>query len=205
MNTALLTFNDDSYNVLADLTLPTKRKYCDKWGLTLEYHNSNGRDPSWYKPDIFLQTLNKYDAVLFIECDAAIINQDFDVRPFLESHEFVIAADVNGINAGVFMGQSTDLVKQFFYTVITQGPTYWHDHPWRDQEAMKYFGSEPPYDKMITYVEQNFMNSYLNDIYGFPSYMQGNYQPGDWIVHLPGKSLQERCQIFKERFNLVKE
>ena len=64
------------------------------------------------------------------------------------------------------------------------------------------FGGQPPYDKMITYVEQNFMNSYLNDIYGFPSYMQGNYKEGDWIVHLPGQSLERRCQIFKERFNL---
>ena len=202
MNIALLTFNTDSYKPLADLTLPTKQKYCDRYGMTLEHLNSIGKDQSWYNPTVFLDCLEKYDAVLFVECDAAIINQDFDIRTTLQNNEFVITEDMHGLNAGVFMGRSTNLLKQFFYVICTQGPMYFGNHPWKNQEAMKHWLRDNQYSKMVTYMPQNFMNSYLNGIYPLPEFTQGNYKEGDWIVHLPGRSLEERCQIFRERFGL---
>lgn len=202
MNIALLTYNDDNYSSLKDLTLPTKQKYCDKWGFKLEHINSNGRNPNWFKPDIFLQTLHNYDAVLYVECDAAIINQDFDIRPFISTHEFAIASDWCGINSGIFMAQNTNLTKQFFYTIFTEGPIWWPHHRGKEQEAMRYFVGTPPYKNMTTVVEQNFMNSYVNELYGWPNFVQGNYQEGDWIVHLQGQSNEKRCEVFREKFGL---
>ena len=197
MNIALTTFNDSNYNSLYNITGPTKQKYCEKWGLSYEYVQTRPGNHFWEKPRIFLEMLQKYDAVIYIECDAAIMNQDFDVRPYIEEHEFIVTTDLNGINCGTYIARSTDLVKQFFYAVNTTGLHFFRNHQWGDQEACRYFLASPPYDKLATYMPQNFMCSNLNSVYGYPAYIKGDYRPGDWIVHLSGISLQQRCSIFK--------
>jgi hypothetical protein len=200
-----MTCNDNNYNFLASITAPTKKEYAEKWGFVFEHVKLQGNmHPAWEKARVTARMLEKYDGVLYIDCDAAIINQNFDFRPYIEKHDFIISTDVNGINAGVYYAKSTPLVKQFFFAVNTWGPMFYGGHPWNDQEAMKYYLANPPYNHLATYMPQNFMNSYIHEGFNytnhpFPDYIQGNYQPGDWIIHLPGMPMEVRVRYLQEK------
>jgi hypothetical protein len=203
MNIALMTYNDYNFAELASYTAPTKAKYCEKWGFSFEHLNSNARDPFWSKPTFFLNCLERYDAVIYVESDAVIINQDFDIRPYIEKHELILTHDINGINAGTYIAKSTNLVKQFFHAVKSHGPLFFNHHPWKDQEAMRYFLQTYPYHEIATWMPQNFMNSNIHEIYNYPSYVAGNYKEGDWIVHMSGMSHENRMRVLKDKFKLT--
>ncbi len=136
-----MTCNNKNYDALAKITAPTKQLYCERYGLAFEHlkFEGNQNDVCWDKARLTSEMLNKYDAVIYMDCDVAIINQNFDIRPFIEEYELILTTDLNGINAGVYIAQSTDLVKQLWYCVNTWGKMFFGQHPWRDQECLKHY------------------------------------------------------------------
>jgi hypothetical protein len=142
-----------------------------------------------------------------MDTDAFVANQEFDIRPYIEKHDLMFSTDLNGINAGVYVAKSTPLTKQLWYCVSMWGPMFFNYHPWKDQECLKHYLANPPYDKLATYMPQNFMNSYIHELYvntphPFPDYIQGNYKEGDWAVHLPGIPTHIRFEVLQNKFGL---
>jgi hypothetical protein len=203
MNIALMTCNDKNYEELAAVTAPTKQRYCEKWGFVFEHLIiENTFEPIWEKPKLTLEMLKTYDAVIYLDCDAFIANQEFDIRPYIEKHQFIISKDLMGINAGVYIAKSTDIVKRFFWDVVVLGRSVAGNSVFKDQSAINHFLGKNDFKDIVTYMPQNFMNSYLNELYGRPTNIPGDYKPGDWIVHLPALPLHIRLKILKEKFGL---
>jgi hypothetical protein len=153
--------------------------------------------------DIEISVQPEYSGPQTFQIKSKYANQDFDIRPYIEKHELILTHDINGINAGTYIAKSTNLVKQFFHAVKSHGPLFFNHHPWKDQEAMRYFLQTYPYHEIATWMPQNFMNSNIHEIYNYPSYVAGNYKEGDWIVHMSGMSHENRMRVLKDKFKLT--
>lgn len=101
----------------------------------------------------------------------------------------IMSTDINGPNAGVMMLQNTPLVRELLWCVNSTGRWMFPPGPnWQDQSAFRFFALQPPYQQLFHFAEQRVMNSYLNELYsdGRPISERSQWQPGDFILHLPG-------------------
>ncbi len=194
MKLTLLTQTTEQYWSLMALTAPNKLEYClrhkvafqcDKL-MTFTYENWAERNVS------MLNTLRNTDWLMFMGADTLIMNHTINVHDMLkqyQEHEFVIAEDINGINNDVFFLQNTNNSIKFLETIIDEYGTSKND-----QDAMKKHLS------MVSHIiePQRKFNSYLYSQYNYPDDKGGSYQPGDFILHLPGLNNLKRSTIIQQ-------
>jgi hypothetical protein len=200
MKIAVMSFFDSGFHPLTDITIPNLVEYCKRWGYSMylgePFKDVDARDT--FERIIYAYHLLQdkgYDAVMWIDGDAIITNHNIRIEDRIADHKFVIAADIHGYNAGVFMAANYSLTKQFLFAINHLGKPLTGHHPFREQESIVRYLSFPPYQNLATVLPQRMMNSYLNEFYGRPIWMDGNWEPGDWILHLPGMSLEQRVAI----------
>ena len=67
-----------SFDELAKTTIPTYKEYCEKHGYDFYCKTQNfteGRTVGWSKFEIFLENMDKYDWMFYVECDSMLMNQ----------------------------------------------------------------------------------------------------------------------------------
>lgn len=197
MKIALVTFNSVDYQELADITLPGKQAYCMRHGYDLLSGIHSGADSmGWDRIAVVQQHLPNYDAVMWIDTDAIITNHTKPVTDVLKpGDQFVLTADLYGINTGTFIAVRTQMTVQFLFAILHAGPQLVAHHHWKEQEMIIRLLTGPPFEKFATVLPQNAMNSYINGELGRPDWFMGNYQPGDWIVHLAGVPYARKLEI----------
>ena len=84
-----------------------KCRYCHAYGIEYVRTALNQHPeirPEWQKPRIMLDVMPGYDWTVWIDCDAAPINLDFDLPGYLSGvgDHVVMRKDVMGWNNGVF-------------------------------------------------------------------------------------------------------
>lgn len=220
MRHVLLTHSSLSYKELADLTEPSKRAWCERWGW--EYVRVETPDITpWHRPMMWRHQLQNCDLMLFMGADTLITN--VEIPPIISTTEIIIAADGNGINNDVFFMRSTSDTLQFCLEVMRYN---FGD----DQQAMSAvlsgscyevfkfklavelnFGGLPASPRLIRaikglyihgpsieFVEQRVLNAYPQELYGRPSSEPYGWQPGDFCAHMPGVGMAERIAWVKK-------
>ena len=204
MNVALATLHSDAYAPLAEVTLPNKERYCRRHGYDLHAvrHPADAElGPNWGKVSLLWELTERYDAVLWLGCDTLITNGERTVESLLGKNpaaDVLLASDLYGINADVILTRATAVARMFWYAVGTVGHAFYHAHPWSEQEAMVRFATTPPYAESVRVLPQSAMNSYLHAEYGRPADWPGGWQPGHFILHLPGMPLERRVELARE-------
>lgn len=198
MKVALATFNSPSYQELAELTLPGKKAYCQRHGYDLiaGVHHGSIERMGWDRIGLVDQWLPKYDAVMWVDCDAIITNHTKKVTDVVSpTDNFVLTADLYGLNTGTFVAVNNLMTRQFLFAVLAAGPELVEKHHWGEQEAIIRLLQSPPWNNFARVVPQNAMNSYLNSAMGRPDWFMGNFQPGDWILHMAGIPYPQKLEI----------
>jgi galactosyl transferase GMA12/MNN10 family len=197
MKIAIATMHSADWAPLSSVTLRTKELYCERNGYSLVHEQwAPGRD-AYQKLDFVQRVLPHFDALMWIDCDALICNASTSLDGLLAAtpRGLIITADLYGINTGVFIVRNQPIIFQFLYAVLTSGPWMFPGHRWQEQAAVQHFLSQPPYADVANIVPQRAMNSYLNSEYGRPSWFDGTYQTGDFVLHLPGLPLARRVAL----------
>lgn len=130
--------------------------------------------------------------VMWIDADAIFTNMGI-VIPSRDG--VIMACDVNGLNAGVMVMENSEPVRAMLYAAYTSGKALFAGGPWSDQMAIRYFLSGPPYSDLLRVVPQRYMNSYWPGAYVYPGCESAWWKDGDWILHLPGMSYDERMSV----------
>jgi len=202
MKTALLSFYDESFEPLTNLTFPSLHEYCERWGYSPYFGKPftncdprNGFDRFVAVYGLFEQG---YDAVMWIDADAMITNHNISIADRLGDEKFVIAADLHGLNSGVFIARNHIETRELIMSLINLGEMLLGDHPFREQEALNRYLSFDHYKRMVTILPQRMLNAVINEYYQRPPGFTGNWQPGDWILHFPGISMPDRLRIVPE-------
>lgn len=204
----ILTHYTKDWEPLAEITIPVMREYADSHNYELSVLSLNclelGRYSGIEKINHILDEYKPGDTFLVLDVDCLITNLIQRIEDLLDGESIQVDNDINGINTGVILIQFNDeSVKDFFIKVkqAIQIGKYnceqdaisdlhsFHSARHNKLNFIPYHYYYPSFGK-IGYKE--------GDEVTMPTHEQGNWQMGDFICHLPGKSISERIDIFKK-------
>jgi len=202
MSTAVLSFFTPDYQPLHDVNGPVKDAYCAKHGYCHIVRNRPYRaDPGYYAydrlayiRDLFFGNLPEgrdVDVILCLNGHAQIMTHTITVESLLEDgKDFYIAADVNGLNAGVFILRKSEWLRTWLDRLLEVEPEY-TAREWKEQNAMTDNREKPEFAGRIKVMDQWLLNSYDWAHYNWPTTTPGQFIPGrSFILHIPGRSVR---------------
>lgn len=190
----------------AVITNKLKRQYCGLHGIDYLYGESNVHPelhPMWCKPRIMLDAIKNYDWLVWMDADAAPVGMEFDIGKFLSvqpADKVVIEPDINNYNSGVFaISNGPRCITWMEYIESLRNlPKY--QHGIRDNQAVIDSFKMPEWSGIINVPPREIgWNSYMDiyrNIYRKP--LPNPYRPGDFVLHVPGASNEQRLRIFRE-------
>lgn len=202
MRIAVHTHYTNSYESLASIIIPNLQWYCDKNGYDLHIEKYEDGSVDFVKTRTALNLLEKYDLVFCLEADILVTNHTKKIEDFIDDkHSFFICNDVNGINGGSFIAKQNNYAKLFLEH--TNNPAYGFK---TEQNYWEANAINHPDVKILNHPAINSIPYKYYHNYGYinyngqsePTHEMGNWEKGDFVCHLPGKTLLERIKIFTE-------
>ena len=205
MSFAVATFNLPNYSQLAEITDQSKLEYCNKHGykffaLREAYYTPNlGFNKIHYTLELF-ENYPDIEWLLFSECDAMVTNYNIKIGDCInDQHHFIVSVDRLTVNSGNFLARNSPEGRDFLNMVLAE-PELYDPAAYNEQNVI--CDNTPEYAKkgILQVMPQKFMNSYECFLYGevWPPIDKdvggnpANWEPGDWIIHWPGMSLETR-------------
>lgn len=199
---SVITTVSHSWQELANLVLPVMQAYCNKngYGLEIKFIPSTFE---FHKIRAILSALEKSNVVFCLDLDTLITNHQIKFESFLDAeHDFYITQDINEINSGAIIAKNTLFVRGLLNYVLLSGAE-------NEQNGFKPHMNNPevkilPHPSINSYPYDEYAPTWglipgrvpLFGIGGKPTHEQGNWEPGDFIAHLPGLPLSRRIEIF---------
>lgn len=204
MKAAVITTQSESWQDLSEIVIPVMRAYCDKQGYEFIVHHI---PPAFefYKINALITTLEllEYDLVLCLDLDILITNHNIRFETFIDpDHDFYITQDINEINVGSVIVKRTDWTRWFLQEILGSYAENEQNalKPFMGHSKVKILGhpsiNSYPYDEYAPNWGLIPDRTPLLDIEDKPTHEQGNWQPGDFIAHLPGLTNARRIEIF---------
>lgn len=212
MNFAIVTAHNETYQPLANLTWNQNKKlYAEKHGYDAIDKTTNFKynDPkliSFERTELIIDLLEsgKYQWVHAAGCDTMITNFNLRYEDLVDDNfHFIIATDCFNINNDSFFARATPECITWLKHTCSLRETY-KNHPWYDQQSMiDTIDMISPYMKIVP---QRTINSYDYDQYpgSIPHIYKkdllgndGQWQPGDFLIHWPGISVSRRIELAK--------
>lgn len=204
----LLTAYYPNYKQLADIVLPNLQEYCIKHGYGFyDYVLPEVGVHFSFKRMKMLRELMNYntDVILCTDIDILITNYNIKIESFLDSkHDFFIAKDVNGINAGNFIVRNTEWSRKYIDFILSKQDSFEND-----QNVIEAIKDDKEWNSKIKILPHPSINSLMYDEYGErygiigdrriekPTHEEGNWESKDFLLHLPGMPLERRLEILK--------
>ncbi len=197
MKFAVLTSYNAAFGSISTLTDPIKKAYCERHGydyicrqIDSEHH------PVWLRIHLILELFDSYDWIMWMDADAFITNPEIKLESLVDDSDLIITHDFNGLNAGVFLTRNTEWSRSFFRKVLE----FENKHPGYggDQIAMNRTLYVDRWEDtgVVRYPIQSTFNSYRYDLYNL-KFENGQYRPGDFVLHLPGLPNEQRIEIIE--------
>lgn len=145
MTLGILTCTTKNRAPLYKLTNITKMKFASS-RLDVQYVFSNSFSENidwglfWLKPQFMLKHISKFDYILWMDDDAGIVDQTFNVEQFLNSlnpsKSIFLAKDENGLNAGVILMKNDEISKECLQYQISKAPLPEYQKLYYDQSVL---------------------------------------------------------------------
>jgi len=201
MKICLLILYTEGWMPIAKVVLPVATQYCKKHGYDFKFICFPGEYPSnfGFNKIRYIQEVFKGDCDICwsLDLDTMITNHNIRVEDFLQDgKDFYITKDVNAHNAGSFIVKKSEWSKQFLeYLLQQKGKDGMHC----EQNAIDKYIEENGTDD-ICVLPHPSINSYHYELY--PEFKnitheQGNWEDGDFVLHLPGVGMDKRLEILK--------
>ena len=219
---ALISLNDANYQPLADITwYKNKVKYAEKHGYRafLKTEGFRPADLGFQKLDLAKDVFKNHpdcEWVWWTGTDTLITNFACRIEDRIDNnYHFIVATDVNGINTDSFLVRNSPEGNEFINEVLSkeeEANRYWD----KEQRAiartlgLPATGEQWPISPFVTLnekyssiakiVPQRYMNSYNYQLYHYQDHrdklgVNGNWEPGDWLIHWPGTMFEHRMHL----------
>ena len=187
---------------VASVALKTKRDYCRRW--KLPYIERFGRlhkdrPAAWSKLPLLLSELPRFGWIFWSDADAMFANESIDLRDFLdEDADLIWTEDESGPNTGNFFVRhcpaSIDLLQRadrLFGQTSQEDRRGRFRGQWEQAAIREVIESGNAPGLRVKVIAKRAINSYDTD-----------YEPGDFILHLPGPLKMERLNRFLSAVSL---
>jgi hypothetical protein len=236
---ALITHHDIGYKPLADLTWEqNKVEYAKYHGYAVHARDSNfatsrngslmtGFEKIHFARDI-LREHPEYEWIWWSGTDSMITNFSIKIEDRIsKDHHFIIAVDVNGVNADSLLIKNSPESLNFLDTIIHLEPAFlkfWDteqkciatmlgipgttDPAWQFIEKNTDLKINEEYKNIVKIVPQRYMNSFNYQLYHYTDQrdrlgFDGNWQFGDWLIHWPSTDLKTRIELVNHYKNYI--
>lgn len=201
----LCAYFTPSFHALSEVTVPNIRRYCDRHGYKLVFwsdvdHTEDDPRPFGFrKTERVLELLRASatgDILCVIDLDLLFTNHTRRLEEFMDNeHDLFFTHDVNGLNSGVYMVRATLGTHKFMEDAIGRAGL---PGVFGEQDAMRDSLKIEAFANLTKIVPHPAFNSYLYEEYGKEmSHEEGQWQPGDFLLHMPGCSNERRIELFK--------
>ncbi len=193
-----------SFHALSEVTVPNIRRYCDRQGYGLVFWSDVDKpenDPrpfGFRKTERVLELLRaspRGDILCVIDLDILFTNMTRRLEEFLDNeNDLFFTHDVNGLNAGVYMIRATLGTQKFLEDAIGR---WGQPGVFGEQDAIRDALKVNGFAGLAKIVPHPSFNSFLYEEYGQAmAHEEGQWEPGDCVLHLPGRSNARRIEIF---------
>lgn len=188
----------DNISQFGTLSCANKMAFCTLNGYQIKIFKDKDFDkrrlPAWSKLKFIRSTIlnHKSDVkwVFWSDADAIITNFSTNLCDFVQTDaDIVITKDHNNFNTGNFFMRVCDWSAELL--VKAWKMTKYLDHPWFEQRAIIELFENKDILSHVKVVPQRDFNSYPGNI---AKNKQGDYQPGDFILHFPGRNKESMRQ-----------
>lgn len=197
MKVVIQVIYTEDWQPLADVVLPNLKEYCERHSYELKVYKEEVYDhfSKLKKIQERFQLLTGC-LVVSMDLDCLITNHQNKFEDFVgKAYTIYLTEDLNGINGGVFMVKMGDFAKNLVELAIRhQGRVGVHC----EQDAFTQIDEAFP--NFIAKLKHPSINSYLYELYpefGKKKHEEGQWQEGDFILHLPAITQEKRIEIFK--------
>lgn len=200
MNIALSIQYNHSFKEIAAMTVPVMQAYAMRHGYSLFVHRSERYSPEivWQRMEDVQMLLKTHDAVAHMDADCLITNSSLRIQDLIgdSDADLFMSTDCNGINDGFCLWMDTLLSKLTIERLLVADRARFSS-PQDAVEKVCAVGLD------MQRMPQRLTNSYLMAEYPtLPPDPNAEWQPGDFILHLPGLSNVRRIQILQEHLCL---
>ena len=205
-NIVIFTQYDANYQALADVTIPNWKEYADKQEYDLKVYCGGYGDPNWWRGfqktkhlyDILFTEPNDIDYVLCLDLDILFTNMTTRIEYFIDAeHDFFIHRFFGEINAGSYIIRKCEWSKEWLKFICDLEPVYRNDC-WYEQRAMMHHETDEQFKNRIKILPFPGINGLMYQFYPgnkWPTSTPGQFNRGDFILHLAGFNLQERLSM----------
>jgi hypothetical protein len=200
---AVATMHDPSYQRLGDITDKNKKDYCERHGYGFHCKTDIKFDKmvGFEKIPVVLNAFKEhpeYEWLLFAEADTMITNFTTKIEDLVNNdYHFIVAVDVNDINAGVFLVRNSEEGRGYLQMILDSKPNYLDN--WQAEQAVIQDTCKQ-YPNVVKIVNQRYFNSFDYKIYHYTDHrdclwQDGNWQQGDFIIHWPAVDQDNRIKL----------
>jgi hypothetical protein len=203
MKIKIITACDDKMKSLSNISFATIKDYCNFNNIDYKrvLIQNFERPASWFKIKLLLEEIkiNQHNYVMWIDTDAIINNNNFDIKELLISNkEIYLSKDFNNFNCGVMILKNS----RFNIDLLTKiwSMDEYLTNAWWEQAAFIDLYNENYKDlkNRVEIVPQNILNAYDYTFYGFDENKNGHYSESSFIVHFPALPFEIRKQRMEE-------
>ena len=205
MKAVIITLYQANYSRLADVVLPNWREYAARHGYdVVAGPEGPGRDvlslgfrKAALTREILFETANNWDAALVMDLDVLVTNLTVPLTDFVDSdHHYFVTTGFNGLCNGTHIIRKTPEGKEIIDAIIANRGGYSNE-----QDVIKGSLDRAPFAGRIKFSPYTSFGSFRLDLY--PEHApatreKGQWQQGDFLLHLAAKPLDERIRIFSE-------
>lgn len=203
MRIVCMTMYSPSNQLLADITVPNLKEYTDRHGYELyELKIDDGK--FHYEKHLAVKDLFKHgvDIIFYKDVDSLITNLQKPITDFIDTeHDFFITKDCNEINGGSLIIINTVWSRMFNDFVLFKKYDYNNE-----QEVYVAYQYDKRFKDKIKILPHPSINSYLYELYpSIPqkTHEEGQWEEGDFLLHLPATTITQRINIFNEYKNKI--
>ena len=212
---AVVTMNDGGYDYLTPLTWDQNGLlYCEQWEYPyVVIDDFGGLPPGFAKVDNMLAICKEnpeVEWILWKDADGLITNFSTKIEDIVDNNYHVmITTWWNGINNGMMLVRNSEQGRAYLEMIMSKLPEY-RDHPCVEQQVM--IDTFEEWKHIIKVCPQRLFNAAcFSDGAHRGAYTStldtlgtdGQWQPGDWIMHWPGQDPYMRIQLAKKYLRQV--
>ena len=202
MRICLFTQTNAAFEPVSSITVPVMSEYARRHNYRLHvFLGEPQRSIIWDRYRIMAENMDGFDWLIHIDADVLLTNHHIRIEELVPRHEHMAMALCScedgklRLNDGVSIFSADSYMKWYMMRCFEHAEG---DGIWCGQDVIQRDLDNGKLDGILKIERQKALNSLLYQEYGMPETTIGQWTPGDFALHLPGRTNQRRVELLNQ-------